>query len=184
MGHLLEKQGLQLVLKVLPNIRKEVPDVKLVIIGKGEYMSELQGLAKQLGIKDIVNFKGFVKDHHDVEQILCRCSIGIAPYVPEKVSYTFYTDPGKPKLYLGCGLPVVITRVPAIANDIEKHSAGVVIEYNEESLKQALMRLLTDDDFYIDCRKKAIAFSKMFDTKHILDDTLQKTLFSSTDRSR
>lgn len=175
-GHLAEKQGIQLVLRVLSDIRREVPDIKFVVIGKGEYESALRTLTTQLGIEDIVDFRGFIRDHREVENLLCHCAIGIAPYVPDERNFVFYTDPGKPKLYLGCGLPVVITRFPAIADEIEKERAGVAIEYKEKSLKQALMRLLIDDRFYTICRQRAITFSKDFDTEHILSQALEQTL--------
>lgn len=175
-GHLSEKQGVQLILQALPDIRRVVPDAKLVIVGKGEYESELRTLTRQLGIENIVDFRGFIRDHRKVEAVLCRCAIGLAPYVPDEKNFVFYTDPGKPKLYLGCGLPVVITRFPAIADEIEREGAGIAIKYEEESLKQALIRLLTNDRFYATCRQRAITFSKMFDTEHILSQALEETL--------
>lgn len=175
-GHLAEKQGIQLVLRVLSDIRRKVPNIKFIIIGKGEYESSLRDLTNQLGIEDIVDFQGFIRDHRQVEDLLCRCAIGVAPYMPEMTDYKFYTDAGKPKLYLGCGLPIVMTKMPIIADEIEREGAGMAIEYKEKSLKQALMRLLTDDGFYTTCRQRAIAFSKMFDTEHILSQALEQTL--------
>lgn len=180
LGTLSESYGIQLVLKVLPDIRRSHPDIKFIIIGKGDNEGTLKTMARQLGLEDCVEFKGFIKDNQDVENILCQCAIGIATYISTGENFVYYTDPGKPKQYLGCGLPVVITRVPAIAGDIEKAGAGVVVEYNEESLKQALIKLLTNDDFYRDCRQKAIEFSKSFDMGHILENALHKTFESSS----
>lgn len=175
-GTLGKIHGVQIVLKVLPEIKRKIPDVKFIIVGKGDYGQTLQSLVRQLDIEDSVEFKGFIQDNLDVENILCQCAIGIATYVPTEENFVFYTDPGKPKLYLGCGLPVVITRFPAIADEIEREGAGMAIEYEEKSLKQALIKLLTDDKFYATCRQRAIAFSKKFDTGHILSQALEQTL--------
>jgi len=174
-GTLSEKQGVQMVLRVLPDIKREVFDVKFVIIGKGDYEKEIKDLTKQLEIEDVVDFKGFIGDNRKVERILSHCAIGVAPYVPEETNYVFYTDPGKPKLYLGCGLPVVITRFPTIADEIEKKGAGIAVEYSEKSLKEALLKLLKDERFYYVCRENAIKFSQQFDTTYILTKALDKT---------
>lgn len=175
-GTLSQRQGVQLILRVLPNIIKEVPQVKFIVIGKGDYEEQLKKMVKQLKIEQYVIFKGFLKDNNEVEQILSRSAIGMACYVPDESNYVYYADPGKPKQYLGCGLPVIITRFPAIADEIEKNDAGIAIDYNENSLKRAITKLLKDDDSYANCRKKAIEFSKSFDTEHILSNALNETL--------
>lgn len=178
LGHLLEKQGLQLVTQVLPEIRKEIPDVKLLIIGDGEYQGTIRDLSIRLGVENIVEFFGYIPNHEEVERILCRCAVGLAPYVQDIKSFTYYADPGKPKVYLGCGLPVVITRFPLIANEIEKEGAGVVIDYDAEQLKGALLKLLKDDNFYQSARQKAVELSEKYDWSNIFLSTLELSGFS------
>ena len=39
-------------------------------------------------------------------------------------SMTQYTDPSKPKQFMACGLPVIITAVPWVAEEIEKKQYG------------------------------------------------------------
>lgn len=173
-GHLLEKQGVQLVLEALPKIISKIPNLRFIVIGQGEYEQKLRSLTKKLKISNHVVFKGFVKDHKLVENILCRSAVGVAPYVPSPNNYTFYTDPGKPKLYLGCGLPVVITDVPASARVIQKKQAGIIIDYNIESLERALLFLLTDGN-YEKYRANAIKLSKEYDTDILIQKALDKT---------
>ena len=56
-------------------------------------------------------------------------------------------------MYLACGLPVVITRVPPIAGEIEENNAGLAIDYSKEELVNAVLRLLSDEKLYLECRK-------------------------------
>ncbi len=174
-GILLEKQGLQLVLEVLPNIIKKIKNVELVIVGKGEYEKNLKKIASDLHIRNHVKFLGFVKKHADVENLLCQSAIGIAPYVPSPESYTYYTDPGKPKLYMGCGLPVIITPVPAIAKVIQRRKAGLVSAYTPKAMTKAIFDLLTNEKLYVTCRTNAIKLSKNYDTDTLIMRALQKT---------
>lgn len=174
-GFLMEKQGVQLAIESLPKVIEKVPDVKFIIIGQGEYEKELRILARKFKILNYVDFKGFVKDHKELENILCKSAIGIAPYVNSPDNYTMFTDPGKPKLYLGCGLPVVITNVPAIAGIIQSKKAGIVVDYNKENVAKALITLLSNDELYKKYRKNAIELSKDYNTNSLIANALDKT---------
>jgi len=174
-GFLMKKQGVQLAIESLPKVIKKIPNVRFIIIGQGEYENKLKHLVKQLRISKYVEFKGFVKNHKDVEKILCKSAVAVAPYEDTSDNYTRYTDPGKPKLYLGCGLPVVITDVPAIARVIQSQKAGLIVDYSKKSLTKALIMLLSDDALYKEYRKNAIKLSKNYDTNTLINRALLKT---------
>jgi glycosyltransferase involved in cell wall biosynthesis len=175
MGALLRKQGIHLALDVMPEVRRQVPDLKFVIVGVGEYESELKRRVAGLNLEDVVDFRGYIEDHEEVERLLCRCAIGLAPYEIDSGNYTYYTDAGKPKVYLGCGLPVVITRVPLIAYEIEEKRAGLVIEYTAEALRDALLRLLLDEALYAELRENAIAMSRKYQWSRICAEAVRAT---------
>lgn len=174
-GIILEKQGIQRVLEALPKIISKSPNVRFIIIGQGEYEQKLKILVEKLNIKNHVIFKGFVRDHRQVERILCKSAVGIAPYAPSIDNYTFFTDPGKPKLYLGCGLPVVITDVPAIAQVIQSKNAGVITDYTKEDIAKNLIMLFSNDKMYRELRKNAIELSKSYDTNNLIEKALKKS---------
>ncbi len=173
MGALLRKQGVHLALEVMPDIRQKVPDVRFMIVGAGEYELEIRRLVGALKLGDVVNFRGYIEDHEEVERLMCRCAIGLAPYETDAGNYTYYTDAGKPKVYLGCGLPVVITRVPLIAYEIEERRAGLVIDYKPAALKDALLRLLLDDALYAELRGNAIAMSQKYQWSQICAEAIR-----------
>src|SRR3989344_77412 len=50
LGHLLKKQGLQMVLESAKLVIKQIPDFKFVILGGGEYENAPKSKAKELGI--------------------------------------------------------------------------------------------------------------------------------------
>lgn len=174
-GHLLEKQGVQLLLQALAEVIKIQPKAHLLIIGQGGYRPKLEQLTHSLKLDAYVTFAGFVAAHREVERLLCQSAIGLAPYQPGADNYTAYTDPGKPKLYLACGLPVIITDVPASAELIEQKKAGIRIEYTKDSIAEALKRLLIDDKLYADYRDHAINLGKQFNTPHLIAAALNNT---------
>lgn len=167
MGILAQIQGIQLIVEAMPEILKRDRNVKLVIIGSGPLEKTLKCKVEENNLAEYVNFTGLVTDEQ-VNNILCRCALGIAPYFPDPYSTKRGSDPTKPKMYLACGLPVIITKVPPIAREIEENKAGLAIDYTKEELANAVLRLLDDEKFYLECRKNAIALAKKFDWTNIL----------------
>lgn len=176
MGHLLKKQGIQLLIDALPEIIKRFPNANLLIIGNGPFEQELRAQVKRLNLENYVRFMGFIEDHNELERILAKCAIGIATYTLDPDNYSYFADPGKPKTYLAVGLPVIITNVPAVAAEIQNRKAGIVIEYSEEQLVNAVITLLSNDTLYKEYRQNAIAFGSLFDWNNIFQDAFKNTL--------
>ena len=94
----------------------------------------------------------------------------------DKDSISYYADPTKPKEYLACSLPVIITKLPWTAEVIRKKRLGLAIDYNREELVAACLRLLSDDDFFWACRRRARKYAEGLDWKVIYDKAMQETL--------
>ena len=178
MGSLRANQGIELAISAFPRIKERFPDAELLIIGSGPMESKLKLLADQTNLKDIV-FTGQIIDHKDVEQRLSTCGIGLAPYEPTPSSYTPYTEPGKVKVYLACGLPVIITNVPKISRDIENRGAGIVIEYSVNDLVNAVAKLVENDGAYRSARKAAVAFASEYSWTNVFDQAFERVFSGS-----
>jgi glycosyltransferase involved in cell wall biosynthesis len=178
LSHLREGQGIELILEALPAIVKVVPSVRLVVIGTGPMEEYFRDQVKKRNIANNVVFLGFIEDHNEIEKIISKCAVGLAPYVPDPKSFTRYADPGKPKVYLGCGIPVVITKVPEVALEIEKEGAGIAIKYDKTELVDAVVKLLTSDDLYRQYRLKALEFATKYTWDDVFYEALNKALLS------
>jgi len=176
MGHLRSNQGLELIIDAFKSIVKEVPDSRLVIIGGGSLESKIRKMVSEEGLSNSVDFHGYIPEHADVEKILITCGIGLALYEPSPDSVTWYTDPSKPKQYMATGLPVIITSVPSISEEVRLRNLGIVVDYDKGSLVDGVLRLFRDDNFYFDCRRNAIEFSSKMSWNNIFSDTLAKCL--------
>ena len=96
----------------------------MVFIGGGGLRKCSKIAHIELGIADRVSFTGFVSSDEEVYRILSGCGLALATYPPDDATYKRYCDPGKVKIYLACGLPVLITNVPAVACEIAARGAG------------------------------------------------------------
>lgn len=169
-GHLLEKQGVQLVLQTIPRIIQKIPDFHFLVIGGGEYEKSLKQIVKQLQIEPYVTFKGWVTDRKELNRFMNKSTCAIAIYKPEKeklYNFTYYADPTKLKDYLGAGLPIILTDISYNAQDIQKNGCGIVVEYKVESVEQAIMELLSNRQNLLAYRKNALQYAKQFDWNQI-----------------
>lgn len=176
MGTILKQQGIQIVLRALPEIRRKVEDVHFTIIGSGPYKKRLKDLVKKLNLEKIVTFTGYIKSHKELENKLARAAIAVAPYGSVIDQFSYYADPGKVKIYLGAGLPVIITDVPHIAKEIRRKKCGIVVNYKKEDVSRAIMELMKDEEKLRIYRENAIKYARQFDWDRIFTKTFGESL--------
>jgi glycosyltransferase involved in cell wall biosynthesis len=175
-GHVLEKQGLQLAVEAMPSLAKRFPDIELVVVGDGPYLDAIRRLVGDLGIDAAVTFTGFVESEHDVQAYLAAASIGLATYLPTPGTFTFYTDPGKIKLYLAAGLPICVTNVPAIARDLEQRGCAVVVEPTAASVAEHVADLLGNQQDLEQKRIECLAYAEEITWDRVFDKAFDVTV--------
>lgn len=176
MGHLREGQGLDLLISAMPDVIKKEPKAHLLIIGGGPLEDKLKEKVMQMGLEKHIKFSGFVENFSDVEKMLRDAAIAVAPYVDDAKTYTRYTDPGKAKDYLASALPVVITKVPQVAFEIEKKNCGMAINYGKKELSRALVKLLKNDKLLRTYRKNALKMAREYTWDKVFQRALTETL--------
>jgi glycosyltransferase involved in cell wall biosynthesis len=168
-GHLTKSKGVQLAIEAMEELVKIIPYIKLEIIGTGPFEEELKNMVRRKKLEKWVKFLGKM-NHDELLQYLPTCGIALATYEPDPRNIAYYADPTKPKEYLACGVPVIITRVPWIAHEIARTPMGIVINYDKNELINAIIKLLFDEKFYQRCRENAINFATKFDWNKIFDE--------------
>jgi len=176
MGHLRKNQGVDFLIAAMPEILRRQAKARLIIIGTGPLEDDLRGLCSSLGMSEYVRFTGMIEDHAEMERLLATCAVAVAPYVPDPDSFTQFADPGKPKVYMAAGLPVVITKVPQMAYEIDREGAGIAIDYDKNRLVDAVVSLLTDDDLYKKHRENAVRLASRYGWATIFEEALSKSL--------
>jgi glycosyltransferase involved in cell wall biosynthesis len=170
LGHLLEKQGLQVAIRALPLLGEAFSHVTIKVIGAGPFEAALKQLAEDHGVGNRVRFLGFVDSHMDVERELAGSAAALAMYVPELASFSRYGDPGKLKAYAAAGLPVMLTDVPPNAAEIARDAGGAIVGYEPEAVAAAIREILGDEARWVARSARARAYAAKFDWNAILDD--------------
>ncbi|GIM28755.1 putative glycosyltransferase EpsD [Clostridium polyendosporum] len=89
----------QLLIKVISKVRKEIPNVHLLLVGEGNLMNFYKSLTKELNIDDIVDFLGFRKD---VDEISKMSDVAVASSLREGLPVNIMEA-------MACGKPVIAT---------------------------------------------------------------------------
>lgn len=144
LGHLVEEQGVDLLLDAWPRVAETVPGATLWIVGSGPDRHRLGELADQLGLAEFVHWLGYIPEER-LHEVLGPAWVAVAPYPRTTNPYKRYADPGKLRWYAAAGLPTIITDVPAAAAEQIAHArTGLVCEPTVEGLATAVRALLTN----------------------------------------
>lgn len=145
-GSLVERYCVQTLVKAVPFIVKEIPDLKVKIIGDGEYQPRLEELARSLGVRDYIDFTGRLP-FKDIPAQIAQANIGIVA-IPTGVNPAM---PQKLLEYIAMGKPAVVTSFPTIKayfddntimyyrSDDERDLARCVIELYRNPEKRAAL---------------------------------------------
>jgi len=156
-GILKEGQGIELAIEAIANLKKEGMDLNLEIIGTSKYENYFKDYAKKLDIAENVVFHGYLETKN-VATVLGSCICGLSLFEGGEKNYSYYTWSSKVATYLSYGLPVVMTRVPEIADEIEKEKAGIIVNYDIESVSNAIRTLANDNDKFTEYQGNVINF--------------------------
>jgi colanic acid/amylovoran biosynthesis glycosyltransferase len=138
----LGKKGLDTTLGAVAILRREGCDIRLTLAGDGPEMSNLAHLASSLGLRELVNFTGFL-DNGDLDRLYLEHDIFLHPS-----RTTAEGDrEGIPNALLEAmahGLPVVSTRHSGIPEAVTHGENGWLIDHSDPGELARAIRTLAD----------------------------------------
>jgi glycogen(starch) synthase len=136
-GRVQYEKGFQTVIEALPAVRHRVGDVKVVVAGRGSFLSSLQDLAQRTGVADAVHFAGFVPDD-DLRAYLHRASCAVIPSLYEPFGIVALEA-------IAAGAPLVAAAAGGLTEVLAGSDAGLLYEPgNAAALADALVQMLTE----------------------------------------
>ena len=103
-AELIPRKNHTFLLNAIPSLKERIPDLKVLLPGKGELLKEMKKQAVDLEIDDIVKFLGYRKDIND---LCCMSDVYVATSLQEGLPVSVIEA-------MACGLPIV-------ASDIRGH---------------------------------------------------------------
>ncbi len=149
-------------------------DIKIVLHGDGGKRSELERLAREYELGNVV-FSDLMPDKADVARLVASCNAGMTIYGSTKKEQTW--SPNKMFDTLAAGRPVLINVPGWLGETIEGNGCGRYVDPDRpEALADALEELAGSPELCAEMGKNARALAEREFSRDILADRLERVL--------
>jgi glycosyltransferase involved in cell wall biosynthesis len=134
-GTLIPSKGHELTIRALGHLARRQEQIRLYILGEGQYRSYLERLVEEMGLRETVQFAG--KRPNEELQFWFSAAT---------VSCLASSREGWPNVVtesLACGTPVVATRVGGVPEILLSEELGILVDRTIDSVAAGLERALT-----------------------------------------
>ncbi|MBV9212181.1 MAG: glycosyltransferase family 4 protein [Actinobacteria bacterium] len=136
-GRLSQEKGFDVLVRAFAGLRKQFPDARLVLAGRGISEDSLHALVAELGVADSVDFRGWVR-RDDIPALLEEATVVAVPSREEGFGMTALEAATRAR-------PVVATRIGGLPEVVEDGVTGVLIDQDSPDQLHAAMHSLIAD---------------------------------------
>jgi phosphatidylinositol alpha-1,6-mannosyltransferase len=146
-ARLVERKNIQGVLRALPLVVKQIPNLLYLIVGDGEEKGPLEGLVKQMRLQSYVQFLGHVDDEL-LPALYCASKLFVMPSYEREGGQDYE---GFGMVFLesnACGVPVIGGRSGGVADAVIDGETGLLVDsHNVDEIASAIIRFLTAEGY-------------------------------------
>ncbi len=137
-GRLIKEKNVDILIKAVYLLKKELGRIKCVIVGQGPQSDALMDLAEKLGLKEDIVFTGFL-EHEEIISNMKAARVFVLPSRREGFGIVVVEA-------MACGLPVIVVNSPMNASVelIKSGSNGFVCSPDEDDISRKALVLLKD----------------------------------------
>jgi len=146
LGTLHKVRRIDFLIRVLAQVKRSIPDVKLFLVGGAEDPDDEQALrdeASELGVSDSVIFTGQLPQREALRYVEAA-EVCLSPFFPTPILNS--TSPTKLIEYMAMSKAVVANDHPEQRLVIKESGGGVCVPYEEGKFADAIVSLLRDPD--------------------------------------
>lgn len=137
-SRLVQKNGIDILIRAIAEVKKFIPDIRCHIVGDGPEKQRLAESVQRLGLEKNIIFFGNVP-YEDVPKYLHEADVFVRPSRSEGMGNSFVEA-------LAAGLPIVGTRAGGIPDIIEDGNTGLFTAVDDPNdLSEKIIRLLRDE---------------------------------------
>lgn len=165
LGRLKKYKRVDILLRAMKIVSREIPDARLVVVGIGDHLDSLKRLSVNLGLGGYVDFTGYIGMEKKVE-LLQQAHVVVNTSSKEGWGLTVLEANA-------CGTPVIASNVPGLRDAVVDGETGLLFEFgNVEQLAQRIISVLTN----LSLRDKLINNAVRWASKFNWDESAEKTL--------
>lgn len=158
-GRLIDHKNIDMLIRAMVLVKRDVPDIKALIIGEGPQRASIIDLARASGLERNVDFMGFL-EYDEMISLIKSSRVFVLPSTREGFGIAALEANA-------CGLPVVTVRHPRnAACDLISEGTGFVCDIDPNSIASAVLESLEKRN---DMRPQCIENAKRYDWDCICD---------------
>jgi len=158
-GTVARRHGLEIALRAVALVRKEIPELEFLVIGHGDDMERIQKLAPELGLADRVRFQGRVPVD-ELPASIRGADLGVIPLIYDE--FTRYMLPLKLLEYVHLGIPAIVTRTETIQTYFDDSMVRFVSSGSIEEVAAAIRELYHRTDKRTELAENATSFNRRY----------------------
>jgi len=144
-GRLVERKGIDTVIRALPRVLERCPDTRYLVVGVGEYLPALEALAQKVGVADAVVFAGRVP-HDELVAHYQLCDLFVMP----NRELANHDTEGFGLVFLeanACGKAVISGKAGGVVEAVRHGETGLNLDGEcVDCVADGITDLLLDDD--------------------------------------
>jgi glycosyltransferase involved in cell wall biosynthesis len=161
-GRLVKNKGVDYLIQAISLVRDEIPDVALLIMGRGYYENSLRDLVERLHLNENVTFLGYLPEREKVET-LARSHCLVLPSVREGWATPIIEAASVRTLSIG-------TNAIGIAETIIDGTTGFLVSYGDPgALAGKLLIVLRNKELNAKLSDEAYEFSRRFSIENTIN---------------
>ncbi len=158
-------KSVDVAIRAFVHIQRELPDARLLVMGRGPDEKRLRGVVDKLGLNETVTFSGFMS-WADLVQTLHRAHVFLNPSPKEGWGLTVIEANQ-------CGLPVVASARPGLRDSVRDGETGFLVPYGDDrAFADKALKLLRDPKLFAAQSEAARQWAATFSWQRCVDESL------------
>jgi glycosyltransferase involved in cell wall biosynthesis len=166
-SRLTPKKRVDDLIKAVYLVKKQIPNIKLIIIGKGNELNNLQKLVSKYRLKENIHFTGYVENYEEVIKMLKKSHILCLPSVLEGFGIVLAEA-------MAAQTPYICSDIKVLKEVSQNQKGGLIFKQkNYKDLTNKILFLLKNKKLYLQKEKECKIASKKYDWNKITKDILE-----------
>jgi len=152
LGIMTKQRKLGMLIQAFSEVKSQLPDAKLLMVGDGDDRANLESLAGELGLSEDILFTGQIP-YSDVPDFIAAADVAVLQLPP----FDFYKMASPLKLfeYMAMSKPVVANaEIPEHREVLEQSGGGLLAPSNSEAFASAMIKLLGSPEMAAEMGRK------------------------------
>jgi glycosyltransferase involved in cell wall biosynthesis len=167
-GTFTHRYGVDLIVRALERVRPTIPNIRVTLLGGGEYRDELIRLTQELNLTEYVEISQALLPASELPALLQQADVGIVPN-----RSNIFTDgllPTKLMEYVALGTPVIAARTPTITTYFDDQMVQFFTPDNVEDLSRCIIRLGQDPNRLRQLTQNADKFNQEYSWNKVAEN--------------